>query len=171
MIHAASTAIILGSSRGMGNTYQVALTVSNKISAPIFNLSDYDIGPFDYEYKNKNDDFFTLIKKILSFKRIILASPVYWYAPSSVMKVFLDRLTDLLVMEKELGRQLRLKTGAVIATGGDQIPASCFEKIFQLSYQYLGISYKGMLYCACSKDVKLNQHMSAIDHFIEELCS
>ena len=36
------------------------------------------------------------MRRILAFDRIIFASPVYWYAVSPAMKVFLDRSSDFL---------------------------------------------------------------------------
>ncbi|MCP4458779.1 MAG: NAD(P)H-dependent oxidoreductase [Cytophagales bacterium] len=38
-----------------------------------------------------------------------MATPVYWYSMSGIMKVFLDRIYDVLTIEKELGRKLHGK--------------------------------------------------------------
>lgn len=59
---------------------------------------------------SRNDDYLNLMKQILEkYETLILATPVYWYSMSGIMKVFFDRLTDLLTIEKELGRKLRGK--------------------------------------------------------------
>lgn len=59
---------------------------------------------------SRNDDYLNLMKQILDkYETLILATPVYWYSMSGIMKVFFDRLTDLLTIEKELGRKLRGK--------------------------------------------------------------
>jgi len=71
-----NTVIIVGSSATYGNTEQLALDVASKTSATVFNLSLYDIEQFDYNFNNCHDDFFNLIKKVLSFDKIILASPM-----------------------------------------------------------------------------------------------
>lgn len=162
-----STAIVVGSSRIMGNTHRLASRLSEELNATLFNLADYDIGPFDYAQKNSGDDFLPLMKVLLGHEHLVLASPVYWYAPSSVMKAFLDRWTDLLKFEKDLGRQLRKKSAAVIATGCDEVPAPCYEEIFRCSFAHLGMRYTGMLYCACAGDIDLSLHDRTIAAFLK----
>jgi multimeric flavodoxin WrbA len=164
-----STVIVVGSARSHGNTHQLALALADAMSADIINLNDYEFGGFDYEFKNRGDDFPPLIRKILSFDRIIFASPVYWYAPSAVMKKLMDRMSDLLKIERDLGRQLRTKKAALIATGSDVIPASSFEAVFQLTFEYLGMHYQGMLYAHYEKDFSLTEHANAIAHSARNL--
>lgn len=165
-------AIIVGSSRLTGNTATLAQHFSEHVpseqnNADIFNLNDYKILPFDYEFNNKDDDFFALITQLLSFDCLIFATPVYWYSPSAQMKTFLDRLSDLLTCHKALGRKLREKSMALIATGYDENPPSCFEDIFRLSARYLGMNYKGMLYAACpeSVDSTPTYNKQQLEHF------
>jgi multimeric flavodoxin WrbA len=50
-----------------------------------------------------------------------MVTPVYWYTMSGIMKVFFDRFSDLLRIEKDLGRKLRGKSMAVISCGADEI--------------------------------------------------
>ncbi|MBC3863494.1 NAD(P)H-dependent oxidoreductase [Undibacterium jejuense] len=163
------TAIILGTSRPQGNTHQLAMYVADRIAATLFNLADHDIAQYDYEHKNRHDDFLPLIKQVLGFDRILLASPVYWYAPSGIMKIFLDRLSDLVTIEKELGRALRNKQGGLLATGCDVILPSCFEQIFELTYQHLGARYLGMLYCPCNDQIDIGANKTTFDTFIGSL--
>lgn len=163
------TAIILGSARALGNTDQLARQVAQEAGAHCFNLADYDVSPYDYDHKNRDDGFLPLMREVLVFDQVVLASPVYWYSPSSVMKVFLDRLCDLMTIEKDLGRQLRQKEAAVIATGCDPLAPPCFEEIFRLTYAHLGMRYKGMLYCPCDKTIELHRHGAGINHFVGEL--
>lgn len=62
---------------------------------------------------SRNADYLNLMKQILDkYETLILATPVYWYSMSGIMKVFFDRLTDLLTIEKEFGRKLRGKKTA-----------------------------------------------------------
>ena len=163
-----STVIIVGSSRSTGNTAKLAVAVASKLQASVIDLNQYQIAPFDYEFRNSNDDFLTLMKQVLSFDRIILATPMYWYSPSAIMKTFMDRISDLLKVEKDLGRQLRGKQAALLATGCDAIPAACFEQIFSLTFAYLGMRYQGMLYASCESDFIFDEHASAIHAYIQE---
>lgn len=163
------TIILLGSSRANGNTHQLVSAFAPHINATVVNLNDYVIAPFDYEFRNQTDDFLSLIKEVLTYGRIILASPIYWYAPSATMKIFMDRLSDLLKLEKPLGRQLRTKKAALLATGSDLVPAECFEECFRLSYAYLGMDYQGMLYRNCENNFDLPRHQDAILAFARRL--
>jgi len=163
------TAIVVGSARNNGNTVKLSVDLAAKMSATLFNLSDYNISAFDYEFNHVDDDFIMLMKKLLGFDRIILATPVYWYCASGVMKTFLDRFSDLLKINKDLGRELRGKPTALVATGCDQIPAVCFEEAFKLSYAYLGMTYQGMLYCCVAEDIDVLHYQEKIDEFIGEL--
>ena len=163
------TAIVVGSARNNGNTEQLSIEVASKMPATLFNLNNYNICPFDYEFNHVNDDFLILMKALLRFDRIILATPVYWYCASSVMKVFLDRFSDLLKVNKDLGRKLRGKPTALIATGCDNIPAPCFEEAFNLSYAYLGMTYQGMLYCCVEDEIEVLNYQQQIEQFIGAL--
>ena len=59
-------------------------------------LSEHHIGGYDYAHSHVDDDFVTIVDKILMAKTIVFVTPVYWYAMSGPMKIFFDRLTDLL---------------------------------------------------------------------------
>ena len=159
----AKIAILIGSSNNTGNTASLVDATANKINATIFDLKDYQISPFDYEHQNINDDFLGLVKELIQYDQIIFASPVYWYTMSAQMKVFFDRLSDLLHVKKELGRQLRGKTTAIISTGASPQPERSFEEVFTNSFDYLAMNYKGMLYCFCEQSFKLEEHKDSID--------
>ncbi len=154
-------AIVLGSSNSNGNT---SALVSHLISENpdtkirVFNLKDYNISPFDYDHHNINDDFIGLIEQLLEYEFIVFASPVYWYTMSAQMKIFFDRMSDLLHVKKELGRQLRGKTTAVLSTGASPEPERSFEEVFINSFDYLGMKYLGMLYCYCEEKFNPLEH-------------
>ncbi|MFZ6654964.1 flavodoxin family protein [Undibacterium sp. TJN19] len=164
-----STIILLGTSRSTGNTCQLAHAISEKIQARVIDLNDYEIASYDYEFKNQGDDFLALITEVMRYDRIILASPMYWYAPSAQMKIFMDRLSDLLKIQKDLGRQLRKKKAALLGTGCDAVPPACYEQVFKLTFDYLGMDYQGMLYASCEDDFVPAQHATAIQTFSEHL--
>ncbi len=105
-------------------------------------LMDFNILHFDYEHQNKNDDYLDVIKRITdNYDVLIFATPVYWYSMSGIMKVFFDRLTDLLRIEKEIGRKLRGKHMAVISSSnGDNLGIN-FWLPFKKSAEYLGMNY------------------------------
>jgi|GEM_PF-323575 len=134
--------IILGSARSDGHTAQIAAQISSRLGANLIDLKEYQIGHYDYQHGYKNDDFLNLIRnEIIEMDTLILATPVYWYSMSGRMKVFLDRFTDLLKIEKDLGRQLRDKSLAVFTTSnGDNLGAD-FWHPFVKTANYLGMHY------------------------------
>jgi multimeric flavodoxin WrbA len=93
--------IIVGSSRSNGNTSKVIATISKKQQIDVVDLNDYTISYYDYESKNLNDDFLPLIKSIIEkYDTLIFATPFYWYNRRGIMKVVLDRFSDLIRIEK-----------------------------------------------------------------------
>lgn len=141
-----TTAIIYGGARKEGNTRKVIDAAAQRLAADIFDVSDYEISFYDDEHNNRDDDFLPLIKKLLEYDCWIFASPIYWYTMSAQLKVFVDRLSDLLDIEIELGRQLRGLNAALIATGVEESCPLCYEDVFINSFNYLGINYQGCLY-------------------------
>jgi multimeric flavodoxin WrbA len=141
-----TTAIIYGGSRKEGNTKKVIDAVASKVSADIFDVSDYQISFYDYEHKNRDDDFLPLIKKLLEYDCWIFASPIYWYTMSAQLKVFMDRMTDLFDIDMEMAGQVRGLGAALIATGVEDFCPLCYEDVFINSFNYLGMNYQGLLY-------------------------
>ena len=163
------TAILLSTSREKGNTSALVSAVSEQNEVEVINLKDYNISPFDYEHKNIGDDFVPLIEELLKYEHIAFASPVYWYSMSAPMKVFFDRLSDLLHVKKEKGRKLRGKSCSIISTGASPEPERSFEETFINSFEYLGMQYRGMLYCYCEDKFFLEEHKPNIDMFMKQI--
>lgn len=139
--------IILGSARKEGETKKVVAELMRMSNWDLIDLKDYKISHFDYEHQNKDDDFIGLMKRItLDYDVFVLATPVYWYAMSGRMKVFFDRLTDLLHEEKEIGRRLRGKYMAVISSSNGDNLGDDFWLPFKKSAAYLGMHYIGDLH-------------------------
>ncbi|WP_316636140.1 flavodoxin family protein [uncultured Flavobacterium sp.] len=136
--------IILGSSRKNGNTTRIVDEISKESGIDVINLSDYNISYYDYESKNIEDDFLPLIKGIIEkYDTLIFATPIYWYNMSGIMKVFFDRFSDLIRIEKETGRKLRGKKIGVISNSHDNEIEDSFYIPFKKSADYLGMEYLG----------------------------
>lgn len=159
--------ILLGSSNSKGETYTVSKYLSEKTNYQIIDLKSKNIEPFDYEFKNRNDDFLPLIKDIVDkYEMIVFATPVYWYTMSGTMKIFFDRFSDLLKIEKETGRKLRGIEMAVLSCASDNYLKKGFHMPFIESANYLGMKYIGHVHCWLEDDnipeeVKLNLHQFA----------
>ncbi len=137
-----NTLIVLGSARGDGNTAAAVRDLENRVDGKILDLLDYNIAAYDYgnEYP-AGDDFLSLARRIVTYDRLVLASPVYWYSMSGGMKIFLDRFTDLLTYHKDLGRRLRGKELGVLSCSSERGVNPGFYEPFRLSAEYLGMEY------------------------------
>jgi multimeric flavodoxin WrbA len=149
--------VILGSSRKDGDTRKIVDELIEISGWDVIDLNDYDFSYYDYEHKNLDDDYLDLMRKIIAdYDVLIFATPVYWYSMSGIMKVFFDRITDLLDEEKDLGRKLRGKSLAAIScSGGDNLGES-FWLPFSETARYLGMNYLGHTHTVAGHDESEN---------------
>jgi multimeric flavodoxin WrbA len=144
--------VILASSRSQGNTRLLVDRLIADTAVPVVDLASKNISYFDYHHANAGDDFIPLIETLSAKSLWIFATPVYWYTMSAQLKTFMDRLTDLLETHKELGRTLRGRSAAVLASGTEsQLPES-FESPIRLTCSYLGMNYLGACYAQFERD-------------------
>lgn len=138
--------VILGSARKKSDTRKFVENIFNDIDHELIDLLDFNISYYDYKHKNKNDDFIKVTEQLIKHKIIVFATPVYWYSMSANMKTFFDRLSDLVTIRKEIGRQLKDKHVFLITFGtGSNIPEG-FEIPFQMSSEYLGMKFDSSVY-------------------------
>ncbi len=148
--------IILGSSRSDGNTLKAIKAVFQQRPVPLIDLRNLNLSFYDYAYKNTQDDFIPLAETMVRHNPIILATPVYWYSMSALMKTFIDRWSDLLAIRKDIGRRLTNKELYVITSYGESVPKG-FEDPFSQTCEYLDMHYKGCYYFYGGDDPKENE--------------
>lgn len=161
------TAIILGSSRSVGNTSMLVDQLRKQLECDLIDLNNYQISYYNYTHINADDDYLTLMRTVTeNYDLLILATPVYWYSMSGIMKVFLDRLTDLLDIDKESGRKLRGKKLAVISSSlGDNLGDS-FWLPFKATAKYLGMEYAGDIDVNCSNPTTTTTGLNRLQEFV-----
>ncbi|AXT51832.1 FMN reductase [Aquimarina sp. BL5] len=135
--------IIQGSSRSDGDTNTVVSYLKDVTGFDVVDLNQREINYFDYEFKNEDDSEVIFKNIVQNYQTIVLATPVYWYTMSGIMKVFLDRISDYLYKEKDFGRMLRGKEMAMISCSNDDDRADEFHLPFSRSAAYLGMDYLG----------------------------
>ncbi len=138
--------IVNGSSRFNGNTGIITERIASSLNGDEFHLANYNIEAYRYDHQYQHRDFYALMSDLVSYDLIILATPVYWYAMSGLMKNFLDRITDCLKTHKELGRQLRGKSLAAVSCGSESTEVLGYFEPFRLSADYLGMYYLGHIH-------------------------
>jgi multimeric flavodoxin WrbA len=160
-----NTVVILGSSRTDGETGLVVQQLKHISNWDVIDLNDYKISYYDYQHKNKDDDYLSLMREIINnYDVLVFATPVYWYAMSGIMKTFFDRFTDLLDDEKELGRKLRTKSMAAISSSKGSNLDEYFWLPFSESASYLGMKYFGNAHFVTN-----NNEQENMTKFVEQI--
>ena len=149
------TIVIFGSSRSNGNTMDAVKSIIQKRKIEVIDLNKVKITPYDYNHGNSNDDFIKIAKKMVNSDMIIFATPVYWYSMSSHMKIFFDRLTDIIQIRKDLVRSLKGKTCYLIVSGTDTGLPHGFEVPFRRTCNYFDMKYKDAFYYYVKKDRRM----------------
>ncbi|MFT4642420.1 MAG: multimeric flavodoxin WrbA [Candidatus Azotimanducaceae bacterium] len=157
-----TTVIIQGSSKSNGDTNTILNYLNTSNQFDIIDLNTKNIGHFDYDFKNANDDFLPLMEEIIEkYDTIIFATPVYWYSMSGILKVFFDRISDLLKTEKDIGRKLRGKSMAMISCSNANDLKEGFSMPFIETANYLGMSYLGDIH-AWVENGKISEEVKEI---------
>ena len=139
--------IILASARKESDTNKFLKKVFGNTDYKLIDLLDFSVSSYDYSHQYpKEDEFFKIIEELIQHDVIVFATPVYWYAMSGLLKTFFDRLTDLVTIKKESGRQLKDKSIFLLVVGTDKELPLGFDKPFELSARYLCMSYQGHIY-------------------------
>lgn len=139
--------IILASNRRESNTENLLIKLYADDTYRLINLLDYHIQPYNYSGTYHADDSFNdIVSVMLQHDDLIFATPVYWYAMSGLLKTFMDRLTDIVTIQKATGKQMQGKTLSVIAVGSDPHLPQGFEVPFLLTARYFCMTYKGCTY-------------------------
>ncbi|GEA13261.1 NAD(P)H-dependent oxidoreductase [Alteromonas sp. KUL49] len=141
--------VLFSSAREQGNTRRLLNAIEKQTPLDVVYLNALNLLPYDYDYKNTNDDFQRVLDRMLRCDNLIFASPIYWYSPTSQMKTLLDRFTDFLDIPslKEKGKLLRNKTAYLVTTSSQISIDATFVSIFERTFDYLGIKYGGALHC------------------------
>ncbi len=137
---------ILGSARSEGHAARLLNAVLAGRPARRFDLGALDIRDYAYGRPTGGDDFAEVAQAIAESSSVLFVTPVYWYAMSGVLKRFFDRLTDLVTVDKPLGRRLAGRSVWVAACGSDPALPEGFEVPFQQTAAYFGMRYGGALY-------------------------
>lgn len=158
--------VLWGSSRPDGNTRKTIDVLIKKHHACVIDVGAADISPYDYEHKNKDDAFLEICEIIQKSNSLVFCTPVYWYAMSAHMKIFFDRLSDLISIRKDIGRSLVGKHVFMMANGTEERLPAGFEEPFRRTSEYFDMIYQGHHYVHTGKNENLKVNTWAdIDKF------
>lgn len=148
-------AVIYGGTRKESNTEILAENIVRGISAERIYLRNYNIQPIEDlrhaegGFHPINDDYNSIIDRIMSNNILLFVTPIYWYSMSGIMKNFIDRWSQTLRDARYPGfkEALEIKKAFVIAAGGDQPHFKGLPMIqqFQYIFDFIGISFEGYI--------------------------
>lgn len=161
-----STIIINGTALGGHNTISIDSYLAGLIGAELIYLNELKIAQFRYDNSYPDSDQFdaTMTKVILDYDSIVWSTPMYWYAMSGHIKVFLDRMTMLLKSNKDLGRKLRNKKMALIYNSNGK-SVDYFPAPFIHTADYLGMNYLGDLHLNMESNNLTEEHKRQLKTF------
>ncbi len=164
-----SPLLLIGSARNQSDTRQYTDFVFQDMEHRLLDLQDFHIPPYDYSGNYPaDDDFTTIAEAMLAHQVIVFATPVYWYAMSGVMKIVFDRITDLVTIRKQTGRQLKGKSIYLLAVGSDAELPPGFEMPFELTANYLDMHYEGSVYFSTHRRVNPEEKFARKQAFLEQ---
>lgn len=143
--------ILQGSSRPDGDTALAAGRLRAALAAPtsaLIDVTELGLRPFDYAQAQSDDGLREVLARMGRTRHLIFATPVYWYAMSAPMKLFFDRLTDILLdrASRPLGRALAGTSVWLVATGSDPELPMGFEEPFRRTADYFGMFWREACY-------------------------
>src|SRR5271157_2504162 len=95
-----------------------------------------------------DDDAKEVLKKMAKADIIVMATPLYFYGPSSQLKQIFDRMFSLYKWDNEAGTMktpLKGKTLLLLASAYEDIGLDALEKPFKLTADYTGMKFASLL--------------------------
>jgi multimeric flavodoxin WrbA len=165
-------AVIYGGTRPNGNTEILTEYAIQGLDVEKIYLRDYNVQPIvdqrhaEEGFQEINDDYNSIIERILKHDILIFATPIYWYSMSGTMKNFIDRWSQTLRDPKfpDFKTNMSSKQAYVIAVGGDDPYLKGLPLIqqFQYIFDFMGISFKGYVLGKGNKPCDIYQDKQAI---------
>jgi multimeric flavodoxin WrbA len=152
-----NTVILFGSPRKEGNTVQLVNILSKTLKEKGHNvrtiyLNDLNIRPcqgclacIPEGICRINDDMKDIRKYIMESDIIVYATPIYWFSPSSQLKLVIDR--SLAFLDENYGSRIKGKKAVTIMTCADEDIETCRPSIdiFKKTFSLLGLEYAGSI--------------------------
>lgn len=92
-----------------------------------------------------NDGMKRIYKKLMDSDCIVLATPMYWFGPTVLMKAFIDRLFYFCCSKSENKIKGKEAILATVFADGDTTTANSLLKMLTMTIEYLGMKLKGKI--------------------------
>jgi len=166
-------AVIHGSTRENGNTeYLTYQAIPKEVGTHIY-LRDYHIKPIvdqrhdEAGFHAADDDHEQIIDQMLEHDILVFSTPIYWYSMSSIMKLFIDRWSQIMKTPAyaHFREELKGKKVFLIAVGGDTPPVKGLPLVQQFVYicRFFDMSFEGYTLGEARKPGTIAQDRRAIE--------
>lgn len=165
-------AVIYGGSRPNGNTESLTKAAIQGLDVEEVYLKDYFIEPIidkrhaEEGFPEVDDDYNSIINRILPHDILIFSTPIYWYSMTGTMKNFIDRWSQTLKDKKypDFKKQMSQKRAFVIAVGGDQPYMKGIPMIqqFQHIFDFVGTTFEGYIIGEGNRPGDISQDLKAL---------
>lgn len=148
---------VIGSPRRKGNTHILVSEIlkgakEEGASTDVVCLNDLNINECDGchacwkgKQSSKNDDMNDIYPKLIESDVIVFGTPVYWYGPTALMKMFIDRFVYFNSGENRIKIKGKLAVLAVPFEEKNSETANLLVAFFEKSFQYLQINLIGKI--------------------------
>ncbi|MDO7345067.1 flavodoxin family protein [Bacillus stercoris] len=146
-------AVINGGTRSGGNTDILAEKAVQGFDAEHIHLRKYRIQPIEDlrhdqdGFRPVQDDYDSIIERILPCDILVFATPIYWFGMSGTLKLFIDRWSQTLRDPRfpDFKQQMSAKQAYVTAVGGDnpKIKGLLLIQQFEHIFHFMGMPFKG----------------------------
>ncbi len=175
-------AIIYGGNRTNGNVETLTKLATEGLAAEEVYLKDYLIEPIldkrhaEEGFPEVNDDYNSIIDRILPHNILIFSTPIYWYSMTGIMKNFVDRWSQTLRDPNypDFKTMMASKKAYVIAVGGDEPYVKGLPMIqqFQHIFDFIGTSFEGYIIGEGNRPGDISHDLKALaaaEHLRKEL--
>ncbi|KAB7709023.1 flavodoxin family protein [Bacillus aerolatus] len=164
--------VIYGGSRPNGNTESLTKVAIQDLDVEEVYLKDYFIEPIidkrhaEEGFPEINDDYNSVINRILPHDILIFSTPIYWYSMTGTMKNFIDRWSQTLRDPNypDFKAVMSSKKAYVIAVGGDQpyIKGLPMIQQFQHIFDFVGTTFEGYIIGEGNRPGDIAQDLKAL---------
>jgi multimeric flavodoxin WrbA len=147
--------VIYGGSRRKGNTEILTELAIQGLEVERIYLRDHFIQPIEDlrhipdGFHEINDDYNSVIDRMLQHDILIFSTPIYWFGMSGYMKNFIDRWSQTMRDSKypDFKDRMIAKKAYVIAVGGDSPKLKALPLIqqFQYIFSFIGAQFEGYI--------------------------
>ena len=162
--------VVIASARQESDTRKHLEKVFSDVDYELLDLLNVEICHYNYQGAYLDSDkFLAVIEKLVTYDTIVFATPVYWYAMSGLMKIFFDRLTDLVTTNKLTGRNLKGKKTFLFAVGSDELLPTGFTIPFEMTSKYFGMNFIDSIYISTKGIESDKAIISRTKEFVENI--